>query len=156
MQDQAKGRLGIVAFDPGKAGGASVLHANGSIELHSFKTESGYLEILEPLLSSSYEVVIEDVPSFVSSATSNASSFKLGYNFGFIVGMSRAKGFPTHLIRPQAWQKGLSGLKPKMGYTERKRMLKDNAIRLHPDLKITNATADAVLLMDYWKRERVS
>ena len=143
---------GIIAFDPGKAGGASVRHANGSIELHSFKTESGYLEILQPLLPSSYEVVIEDVPAFVSSATSNASSFKLGYNFGFIVGMSRALGFATHLLRPQTWQKGLSGLKPKMGYTERKRMLKDNAIRLYPDLKITNATADAVLIMNYWDR----
>ena len=143
---------GIIAFDPGKAGGASVRHPNGSIELHSFKTESGYLEILQPLLPSSYEVVIEDVPAFVSSATSNASSFKLGYNFGFIVGMSRALGFATHLLRPQTWQKGLSGLKPKMGYTERKRMLKDNAIRLYPDLKITNATADAVLIMNYWDR----
>ena len=143
---------GVIAFDPGKAGGASVRHANGSIELHSFKTESGYLEILQPLLPSSYEVVIEDVPAFVSSATSNASSFKLGYNFGFIVGMSRALGFATHLLRPQTWQKGLSGLKPKMGYTERKRMLKDNAIRLYPDLKITNATADAVLIMNYWDR----
>jgi len=143
---------GVIAFDPGKAGGASVRHANGSIELHSFKTESGYLEILQPLLPSSYEVVIEDVPAFVSSATSNASSFKLGHNFGFIVGMSRALGFATHLLRPQTWQKGLSGLKPKMGYTERKRMLKDNAIRLYPDLKITNATADAVLIMNYWDR----
>ena len=145
---------GVIAFDPGKAGGAAVMHLHGSIELHSFKTESGYLEILEPLVPSSYEVVIEDVPAFVSSATSNASSFKLGYNFGFIVGMSRALGFATHLLRPQAWQKGLSGLKPKMGYTERKRMLKDNAIRLYPSLKITNATADALLIADYWGRSR--
>jgi hypothetical protein len=145
---------GIIAFDPGKAGGAAVMHPNGSIELHSFKTESGYLEILEPLLPSSYEVVVEDVPAFVSSATSNASSFKLGYNFGFIVGMSRALGFATHLLRPQAWQKGLSGLRPKMGYAERKRMLKDNAIRLYPSLKITNATADALLIADYWGRSR--
>jgi len=144
---------GIVAFDPGKSGGASVLHLNGSIELHGFKTESGYLDILSPLVPASYDVVIEDVPAFVSSATSNASSFKLGYNFGFIVGMSRAGGFATHLIRPQAWQKGLKGLSSRMGYTERKRMLKDNAVRLHPDLKITHATADAVLIMDYWKKE---
>jgi hypothetical protein len=38
-----------------------------------------------------------------------------------------------------------------MGYTARKRQLKDNAIRLYPDLKITNATADAVLIMNYYK-----
>jgi hypothetical protein len=151
---EEKKRKGIIAFDPGKAGGASVRHANGSIELHSFKTESGYLDILDPLIPSGYEVVIEDVPAFVSAATSNASSFKLGYNFGFIVGMSRALGFATHLLRPQTWQKGLQGLRPKMGYTDRKRMLKDNAVRLYPDLKITNATADAVLIMNYWEGER--
>ena len=151
MQEQQT--KGVIAFDPGKAGGASVRHLNGSIELHSFKTESQYLEILHPLLPSSYEVVIEDVPAFVSAVTSNASSFKLGYNFGFIVGMSRALGFATHLLRPQTWQKGLSGLKPKMGYTDRKRMLKDNAIRLYPSLKITNANADAVLIMNYWDRD---
>ena len=124
------------------------------IELSSFQTEYGYLSLIDGLDRSSYEVVIEDVPAFVSSATSNASSFKLGYNFGFIVGMSRALGFATHLLRPQTWQKGLQGLRPKMGYTERKRMLKDNAIRLYPDLKITNATADAVLIMNYWEGQQ--
>lgn len=147
------GKKGIVAFDPGKSGGAAVMHLSGSVDLHSFKTESEYLNILEPLVPTSYEVVIEDVPAFVSSTTSNASSFKLGYNFGFIVGMSRAFGFATHLLRPQTWQKGLKGLSSKMGYTDRKRMLKDNAVRLYPDLKITNATADALLIGDYWRRD---
>jgi hypothetical protein len=83
--------------------------------------------------------------------TSNASSFKLGQNFGVITGSLRALKFPLHLVKPQIWQKGLVGLKPKMGYTARKRQLKDNAIRLYPDLKITNATADAVLIMNYYK-----
>lgn len=144
---------GIVSFDPGKGGGAAVFHpcGDGNPELHSFKTESDYIEILNPLVPASYDVVIEDVPAFVSAATSNASSFKLGYNFGFIVGMSRASGFATHLIKPKEWQKGLNGLSSKMGYTDRKRMLKDNAIRLYPDVKITNATADAVLIGRYWK-----
>lgn len=146
---------GIVAFDPGKGGGGAVMHSNGSIELHSFKTESEYINILNSLVPGSYDVVIEDVPVFVSITTSNASSFKLGYNFGFIVGMSRSLGFATHLVKPREWQRGLQGLNTKgLGYTDRKRMLKDNALRLYPDLKITHATADAVLIGDYWKRVR--
>lgn len=148
---QSSADKGIVAFDPGKAGGACIYHRNGGIELFSFRTESEYIGVLNPLLPSSYDVVIEDVPAFVSAVTSNASSFKLGYNFGFIVGMSRSLSFATHLVKPKEWQKGLQGLRPRMGYTERKRMLKDNAVRLHPDLKITNATADAVLIMEYWR-----
>ena len=142
---------GIVAFDPGKAGGACIRHLDGSIELHSFRVEHEYIDLIRDLDNKKYEAVVEDVPAFVSSATSNASSFKLGYNFGFIVGALRAFRLPTHLVKPQIWQKGLQGLRPKLGYTDRKRILKDNAIRLYPDLKITNATADAVLIMD-WAR----
>ena len=139
---------GIIAFDPGKSGGVCIRHADGSIELHPFRVEHEYIEFISGL---DYEAVVEDVPAFVSSATSNASSFKLGYNFGFIVGSLRASRLPTHLVKPQVWQKGLIGLNPKMGYTDRKRTLKDNAIRLYPDLKITNATADAVLIMNWYR-----
>ena len=122
---------------------------DGEIELHPFRVEHEYIDLIRDLDNKKYEAVVEDVPAFVSSATSNASSFKLGYNFGFIVGALRALRLPTHLVKPQIWQKGLQGLRPKLGYTDRKRILKDNAIRLYPDLKITNATADAVLIMDW-------
>ena len=143
---------GILAFDPGKAGGACIRHDDGSIELHPFRVEHEYIELIRDLDRKKYEAVVEDVPAFVSSATSNASSFKLGYNFGFIVGALRALRLPTHLVKPQVWQKGLRGLGPRLGYTDRKRVLKDNAIRLYPDLKITNATADAVLIMDWYSK----
>lgn len=142
---------GIVAFDPGKSGGACIRHEDGTVELEPFRVEHEYIELIRDLDRKKYEAVVEDVPAFVSSATSNASSFKLGYNFGFIVGALRAFRLPTHLVKPQIWQKGLRGLGPRLGYTDRKRILKDNAIRLYPDLKITNATADAVLIMD-WAR----
>lgn len=142
---------GIIAFDPGKAGGACIRHDDGSIELHPFRVEHEYIELISALDCKKYEAVVEDVPAFVSAATSNASSFKLGYNFGFIVGALRALRLPTHLVKPQIWQKGLSGLRPKLSYSDRKRPLKDNAIRLYPDLKITNATADAVLIMDWYR-----
>lgn len=145
---------GIIAFDPGKGGGLAILRPNGSIDLRPWTVEHEALDIIQRLDMSSYEAVIEDVPPFVAAATSSASSFKLGYNYGFIVGAVRGHGLPTHLVKPQIWQKGLSGLKPKMGYTARKRQLKDNAVRLYPDLKITNATADAVLIMDYWRNRR--
>mgnify|MGYP001463378538 CR=1 FL=1 len=145
---------GIIAFDPGKGGGFALLRPNGSIDPRPWTVEHEALEIIQSLDPVSYEAVIEDVPPFVAAATSSASSFKLGYNYGFIVGAVRGHGLPTHLVKPQIWQKGLVGLKPKMGYTARKRQLKDNAVRLYPDLKITNATADAVLIMNFWKKER--
>lgn len=150
----SRDRKRIIAFDPGKGGGHAILRPNGSVDLRPWTVEHEALDVIQSLDPSVYEAVIEDVPAFVSAATSNASSFKLGYNFGFLVGACRSHGLKTHLVLPKVWQKGLKGLKPKMGYTARKRQLKDNAIRLYPDLKITNATADAVLIMDFWRRDR--
>jgi hypothetical protein len=138
----------IAAFDPGKGGG--VAYWDGEIfSLHKFTTESDYLEILESF-DRKTKVYVEDVPVFVAASTSNASSFKLGYNFGFIIGACRAFAFPVELVPPKKWQKGLPGLKPKMPYAQRKRVLKDNAVRMYPALKgVTNATSDALLVLDY-------
>jgi len=124
----------------------------GEIVLRRFTTESDFISFVSPLgsVDRTSVAIVEDVPAYVSAATSNASSFKLGYNFGFEVGALRAMRVPVHLITPKKWQAGLRGLKPKMGTTERKRVLKDNAIRLYPLVDgITNATADALLLLDW-------
>jgi len=138
----------LAAFDPGKSGGAAY-YDGSEIFLFPFKTESTYLEVMEGF-DKKTKAMVEDVPSYVSSATSNSSSFKLGYNMGFIMGALRAYAFSVDLIGPKVWQKGNVGLKPKQGYTERKRILRDNAKRLYPNVKgITNATADALLILHY-------
>lgn len=140
----------IAAFDPGKGGGVAYYDGE-DIYLDKFTTESDYLKIIENF-DRKTRIFVEDVPAFVSSATSNSSSFKLGYNFGFIMGACRAFAFPVELVSPKKWQKGLSGIRPKLSYAQRKRILKDNAIRLYPALKnITNATADALLVLNYAK-----
>ena len=143
----------IVAVDPGKCGGIAMAKPDGSFDLRPWTVEHEHLDFVHGLVPEECIALIEDVPPFVSAATSNASSFKLGYNFGFIVASFRAAKIETHLVKPKDWQKGFVGLKSNMGYTERKRMLKDNAIRLYPNLKITNAVADAVLIMDWGRRQ---
>ncbi len=144
-------KKGVIGIDPGKGGGMAIMHPDTTFDLRPWTVEHELTDYLRDLNADDYEVYIEDVPPFVSAVTSNASSFKLGYNYGYIVGTVRALGFRTKLIKPKEWQKGLVGLKSNMGYTARKRMLKDNAVRLYPNLKITNATADAVLIME-WAR----
>lgn len=156
--DQAKPIADLIlAVDPGVSGGMAMYRkSTDDITLRRWTTEAEYLSFIQPLVLGSKlyraaEAVVEDVPPFVAAATSNASSFKLGFNFGFHVGALRAIAVPTNLVRPKKWQAGLRGLKPNMGTTARKRMLKDNAIRLYPNLKgITNATADALLILDWW------
>ena len=141
---------GLLAFDPGASGGWAQLEPGADRpEAFAWKSETEFLEFLSPINPAGYVAYVEDVPAFVAATTSNASSFKLGYNFGFLVGALRSKRFPVELVKPKVWQKGLRGLKPKMGYTDSKRAIKDNAARLYPDLKVTNANADAVMIMDW-------
>ena len=139
----------IVAVDPGLGGGYAHLREDGEIFLHSFINESTFIEFLldNPNLS---KAIIEDVPTFVSNKTSNSSSFKLGYNFGFEVGAVRTRGISLDLVKPKIWQKGIKGLKPRMGYTQRKRLLADAAKRKYPDLKVTQKNADALLILDFY------
>lgn len=144
----------ILAVDPGVGGGSALYRkSTGKITLRKWTTESEHLSFVAFMANTDREVtaVIENVPAYVSAATSNASSFKLGYNFGFHVGVMRAYGVSVNLVNPKKWQKGLLGLKPNMGTTARKRTLKDNAVRLYPDQDgIINATADALLILNWW------
>ena len=138
----------LLAIDPGKSGGVAYYN-NGDIELRKFTTEGDLSKFVEEL-PSEIIAIVEDVPKFVSASTSSSSSFKLGYNYGYHMGSLRTRRIPVNLVKPQVWQKGLQGLRPKMGYTDRKRILKDNAMRLYPDLKITHATADALLILNWY------
>lgn len=146
----------ILSIDPGKKGGWAYWNFGKDlpecIELSKFTTESEFIDYVTPLDRKDLVCVIEDVPVFVSPLTKNSDSFKLGYNFGFEMGCVRTLKIPVHLIKPKDWQKGLQNLRPKMGYTERKRALKDNAVRLFPNLKgITHANCDALLLLLYYR-----
>lgn len=149
----------IVGVDPGMSGGVAAW-ANDKTYVQRFTTEAELLELVESF-DRSASIVIEDLPRFVPGNTSPSSWFKVGYNYGFEVGVFRAFRFPLTLAKPRTWQKGIPGLKPKMGYTDRKRLLKDAALRLYPKVygfdgepaAVTNAVADAILIMD-WGRGR--
>ena len=151
----------ILAIDPGKRGGFAYWRFGkdllNNVELTKFTTESDFINYVIRLDLEDLICVIEDVPVFVSPLTKNSDSFKLGYNYGFEVGCIRTLQIPVHLIKPKEWQKGLQGLKHKMGYTDRKRALKDNALRLFPKLKgVTHATCDALLLLAHFREKRLS
>lgn len=137
----------ILAIDPGVSGGWA--YKNGdSIKLRAFTTEIEFIDFLSS--SDVDKAIIEDVPAFVSAATSNASSFKLGYNYGFEVGAIRSQQISLDLVKPRIWQAGIKGLKPKMGYTQRKRLLTDAAKRIFPKEKVTQKTADAALILSWY------
>lgn len=141
-------RTKTLAIDPGVSGGWALGDGIDIIKVGSFTTETEFIDFVTS--NDISKAVIEDVPTFVSSLTSNSSSFKLGYNYGFEVGVIRGQSISLDLVKPRIWQAGIKGLKPKMGYTQRKRLLADAARRIFPDQKVTQKNADALLILNWY------
>ena len=62
-----------------------------------------------------------------------------------------AAGIPWQLATPQKWKRGVDGwlIAPKAASTEKKRRAREVAARMFPHLRVTNATADALLIAEY-------
>jgi hypothetical protein len=126
-----------IGIDPGKSGGYAIAYG-GLNSIHLFN------------IGEDVEAVVELVPPFAGKMIPSSSSFKLGENYGFIQGVLRFAGIPFTLVRPQEWQKGLSGL---TGLTsgKRKKVLANHAKRFFPSTKgITLKTADAILILRHF------
>lgn len=152
----------IIAIDPGASGAFAVRWNNGGTWAQPFKSESDFLESMQDIAKKAghegqaVTVYIEQVGGFVGKAQPGSSMFNFGRNFGFLLGVCQALSFKVELVRPQVWQKSYPC---KTGKNENgaqhKRELKDHAVRLYPKQKVTLATADALLILDYAaKRER--
>lgn len=89
--------------------------------------------------------IIESVHSMPKQGV--ASSFKFGRSYGFLRGCLIASGIPFEEVTPQRWQKELGCLSKG-----NKNVTKARAQQLFPSLKITHATADALLLAEYARR----
>ncbi len=70
--------------------------------------------------------------------------------------MLTAAGIPTEEVLPKVWQKYLNIVprKKEESDTQWKNRLKLRAMQLHPNLKVTLATADSLLLLEYARRIR--
>jgi hypothetical protein len=144
-----------IGIDPGKSGGYAIAYGGlNSIHLFSIGEDFEFVEHMEDILDNpdveSVEAVVELVPPFAGKMIPSSSSFKLGENYGFIQGVLRFAGIPFTLVRPQEWQKGLSGL---TGLTsgKRKKVLANHAKRFFPSTKgITLKTADAILILRHF------
>ena len=77
------------------------------------------------------------------------SAFTFGKGYGFLCGILTALGVPWEQVTPQKWQKAMGCLS---GGDKNK--TKARAQQLFPNLKITHAVADALLIAEYCKRVR--
>ena len=140
----------IIAIDPGASGGFCQFIGTRAIHAWKFTSLSDFVDILFEIKDNpdaTLELVLEDVPPFAGKNIPSSTGFKLGKSCGFYEGVARGLRIPCHMVRPQNWQKGFGGVKGQ-STSVKKRILKDHASRLYPQLgkQITLATADAVLI----------
>lgn len=137
-----------LAIDPGTSGGYAVLKQNGEIEAHPIPSLT-YAELQEATFGD-YTVIIEDVPKFVGRMIPSSATATLHFGFGYLCGHFEARLMRVIKVRPQTWQATIGiGIKGKMPSAQWKRKLRDEAQRRHPELKVSLATADAILLLDH-------
>ena len=133
----------ITGIDPGQTGGIAFISGDN---MYAYKMPETEKDIVE-LLCSYPDLVIflESVHSFPGQGVS--STFKFGKGYGFLRGVITALEIPLHDVTPQKWQKFM-GCMSKGD----KNVTKQKAQQLFPKLKITHATADAILIAEYGRR----
>jgi len=138
----------IIGIDPG-ASGAIVAH-DGESSLEFVKlseTEydiSLFLKVLDLDCAFAY---IERVHSMPGQGV--ASSFKFGQSYGFLRGLLIGLSVPFEEVSPQKWQKSMGCLSKGD-----KNVTKSKAQQLFPNVKVTHAIADALLIAEYGLRLR--
>ena len=143
----------FLGIDPGKTGGISV-HGH-YVQAFGFTNKTN-MDIYRMIKDCKYinrgdvtEVgciaMIEKVHSMPKQGV--ASSFTFGKGYGFLLGCLTALEIPFEYVTPQKWQRYLGCLSKGD-----KNVTKQKAQELYPQLKITHAIADALLIGEYLKR----
>lgn len=139
----------IIGIDPGTNGGIAWITDGKPCVEKMPDTLKDLWELLRDIDIASEEychAYIEQVHS--SPQMGVKSAFTFGNGFGHLEMALTAAGIPFTRIRPQAWQKELGCLtKGDKNITKRK------AQELFPSLKVTHATADALLIATYGTKQ---
>jgi crossover junction endodeoxyribonuclease RuvC len=145
-------RMIFLGLDPGVGGGVAVTGDTGFLtpDFLKFKdaTErdiANWIFELRSEYSDGTRAVIEKVAS--SPQMGVVSSFTFGRSYGFLRGVLTTAAIPFVEVRPQQWQKDMGCLTKGQ-----KNVSKAKAQQLYPELKVTHANADAVLLATYCRR----
>ncbi len=138
-----------LGVDPGKSGALAIIDDAGRHIDHIKLSETAH-DVANWLKTKALDIdfaCIEKVHSMPRQGV--ASSFRFGESFGFVQGIVIANRIRYELVTPQKWQKEL-GCRTKGD----KNVSKARAQQLWPDIRITHAIADALLIAEYARRLR--
>ena len=145
----------IIGVDPGKSGGiawhdgerARVAKMPATLSDLWMQIESIMVDIPPIYRPSETKAYLEQVHS--SPQMGVKSSFTFGNGFGHLEMALTAAWIPFVRVSPQKWQ-GALGCRTGGD----KNVSKARAQELFPNLKPTHATADALLIMEYGRRQK--
>jgi len=147
----------IIGIDPGKSGGIALLYrmkVNGKLTKIAKvwkmpETERDVWECITNLQWRNIDLFafIEQVAAMPKQGVS--STFKFGQHYGMLRAFLIAAGISFETIWSSKWQRKLGCLSKSD-----KNVTKAKAQELFPEIKITHATADALLIAEYGYRKR--
>lgn len=146
--------MSILGIDPGASGAIVVLYDPLTVEAIKLdNTERDIRDFLVFHTASSHTIkpfcsvhaYIERVHAWPEQGVS--STFKFGVNYGFLRGCLIALEIPFEEVTPHKWQAAMGCLSGG-----KKNVTKARAQQLFPQMKITHAIADALLIAEYGRR----
>ncbi|TXH46903.1 MAG: hypothetical protein E6Q97_28460 [Desulfurellales bacterium] len=136
-----------IGIDPGASGAIAAICPLGPDWIKLCETEHDVSNWLRDISSFDCRAIIEQVQPMPRAVCGNVPMFKLGCSYGFLRGLLTGYGIKYEAARPQKWQKAMGCLTKGD-----KNVSKAAAQRLFPDIKITHANADALLIAEYCRR----
>jgi len=134
-----------LGIDPGASGAIAWIGTDGpGVEPLKNMTERDVLDLLRSLGEASI-CYIEHVHSMPKQGV--ASSFKFGMSYGGLRMAVVASGIPLETVSPSVWQ---GGMKCRTGGD--KNITKRRAQELFPQIKVTHAVADGLLIAEWGRR----
>ena len=149
----------FIGVDPGKSGGIAIITGT---TVATFKLDQTETDIANWLNDATFSrtggncrAVLEQVHACPAKSDRYgkmrgqgvSSAFAFGQSYGFVRGLLIALKIPYFDVSPQRWQKALRCLTKGD-----KRISKAKAQQLFPQVTVTHANADALLLAEYARR----
>jgi hypothetical protein len=148
----------LIAIDPGKSGGIAWADCRGTQAVKMPQTEIDLWVLINRLRTDESRGVLERLGGMPRDKEtgkpkqSPTTMFKMGVNYGQLLMALGAARIPFVTARPQDWQAAVGVSRPGSAETraEKKNRHKAEAQRRFPYIpRITLATADALLLLEY-------
>lgn len=138
----------VIAIDPGASGACVLRNVCGEIlSVSPFRGYSSHAAAFCGLVGQPKPVVVVE-KVWASPIMGPSQAFAFGGNYEGWIAAAKVCGLDVFTVTPQAWQRVVALDVLDQG-PARKQALKSLAQSRHPGLRVTLATADALLISDY-------